>query len=139
MRIFRKPVRPKHGPNRELRAGQLLPLAPSGRQFHIQAEVEIPAGAKLTFNIRGVPVTLTATTLSSDRRSAGVQDRIKSIEMLIDTTSIETFVNEGEISFTKFVLPTENGLSIQAEGGPVTIRSLTVYRLRPAWPDAPSQ
>lgn len=148
LRVFRKPVReiatlhagqPVVLTNRELRAGQHLPLVPSGRQFHIQAEVDIAAGAKLTFNVRGVPVTLTATTLSSDRRSAAAQDLVKTVEMLIDTTSIEIFVNEGEISFTKFVLPTENGLSTKAEGGAVTIRSMTVFPLRSAWPDMPSK
>ncbi|MHC5544982.1 GH32 C-terminal domain-containing protein, partial [Singulisphaera rosea] len=129
--------RPETWTDRELRAGQTLPLMPSGRQFHVSAEVDIPAGAKLTLNVRGIPVTLTSTTLSSDRRSATVRDRVKSFEMLIDTTSIETFVNRGELSFTKFVLPYENGLSIRAEGGPILIRSLTVHPLRSAWPDSP--
>jgi len=142
LRVFRKPVREistLHAgqavvlTHRELRAGQHLPLMLSGRQFHIQAEVEIPTGAKLTSNIRGVPVTLTSATLSSDRRSATVQDRVKSVETLIDTTSIETFVTDGELSFTKFVLPNEYGLSVKADGGPVMIRSLTVHSIRSAW------
>ena len=60
-------------------------------------------------------------------------DRIKTVEMLVDRTSIETFINQGEISSTRFVLPNENGLSVKAEGGAVTIQSLTVYPLNSAW------
>ena len=50
--------------------------------------------------------------------------------------SIETFVNHGEISATRFVLPHENGLSVKAEGGPVTIHSLITYQLNSAWSEA---
>jgi sucrose-6-phosphate hydrolase SacC (GH32 family) len=52
----------------------------------------------------------------------------------VDRASIEAFVNRGEISSTRFVLPKENGLSVKAEGGSVTIQSLTVYQLNPAGP-----
>ncbi len=51
----------------------------------------------------------------------------------MDRSSIEAFVNRGEVSTTRFVLPNENGLSVKAEGGPVTIQSLTVYPLNSAW------
>ena len=55
--------------------------------------------------------------------------------MLVDRTSVDTFVNEGELSSTRFALPKSNGLSLKAEGGPVTIQSLTLYRLNSAWSD----
>jgi hypothetical protein len=50
----------------------------------------------------------------------------------IEATS---FVNQGEISSTRFVLPSENGLSIKAEGGTVNLQSLNVYPLNSAWKD----
>jgi levanase/fructan beta-fructosidase len=121
--------------NRTLKADEVLPLEPSGRLFHLRAEISIPQGAKLIFNIRGVPVILTSKTIESGTSPAAVAGRIKSVEILIDRASIETFVNHGEISSTRFVLPSENGLSIRAEGGPVTIHSLTIYPLNSAWPD----
>ena len=142
LRLFRKPIReiatlyagqPETWTNREIHAGETLPLAPSGRQFHIKADLEIPPGSKATFNLRGIPVSLTSKTLSSDRRSAEVRDRVESAEVLVDSTSVEIFVNHGELSFTKFVLPGENGLSIRADGGTVRLRSLSVYPLRSAW------
>jgi levanase/fructan beta-fructosidase len=143
LRIFRKPVREiallhngqDSWTNRSLTAGQVLPLEPSGRLFHLQAEVSIPAGARLIFNLRGVPVILTSQTVQSGNRPASVFDRVKSVEILLDRASIETFVNQGEVSSTRFVLPAENGLSLKAEGGPVTIQSLTVFPLNSAWQD----
>ena len=142
-RLFRQPIREiallyrgqDAWTNRTLTANQVLPLEPSGRLFRIQAEVGIPEGAKLTFNIRGVPLILTSKTIESGTPPAPVADRIKSVDILVDRASIEAFVNQGEASSTRFVLPKENGLSVKAEGGPVTIESLTVNILDSAWKD----
>ncbi len=140
-RIFREPIKEiallhngqDSWANRLLNANDVLPLEPAGRLFHIRAEVNIPAGARLTFNIRGITVILTSKTIQSGTSPAPVMDRIKTVEMLVDRTSIETFINQGEISSTRFVLPNENGLSVKAEGGAVTIQSLTIYPLNSAW------
>jgi levanase/fructan beta-fructosidase len=121
--------------NRVLQANGTLPLEPAAQLFHIRAEVSIPANAKLTFNIRGVPVILTSKTLESGASPASVQNEIKTVEILVDRASIEAFVNQGEISSTRFMLPTENGLSLRAEGGDVSIHSITVFLLNSAWPD----
>ncbi len=125
LRIFRQPIKESallhHGQdswtNRTLNAGQVLPLEPSGRLFHLQAALSIPAGARLIFNLRGVPVILTSQTVESGNRPASVFDRVKSVEILMDRASIEAFANQGEVSSTRFVLPDENGLSLKAEGG----------------------
>ena len=141
LRLFRVPVREietlhsgrQAWRDRVLRAGSTLALAPSGRQFHIKADVKLDAGAKLTFNIRGQRITLSADTLSVDRRSATAQEEVRSVEMLVDTASIETFINDGELSLTKFAIFSENGMSVKAEGGTALFRSLNVYPLRSAW------
>ncbi len=140
-RLFREPIREiallhrgqDAWTNRTVQAGATLPLEPEGRLFHIRAEVSIPQGAKLTFNIRGIPVMLTGRTLESGTPPAPVADQIKSVEILVDRTSIETFINRGELSSTRFILPQDNGLSVKAEGGPVNIQSLTVWPLNSAW------
>jgi len=141
LRIFREPIRELallHSgedtwANRTLKADSHLPLEPSGRLFHIKAAVSIPEGAELTFNIRGTPVVLTSKTIRCGNNPASVADKIKTVEILVDRTSIEVFVNRGEISLTRFVLFKENGLSLKAKGGPIAIESLTVYPLSPAW------
>ena len=141
LRIFRKPIReiallheaPDTWTNRTLNAGQKLPLEPSGRAYHILAKLDIPDGAKLIFNIRGIPVILTSKTLESGNPPASVIDRVETLELLVDRASIEAFVNQGEVSSTRFILPHGNGLSVKSEAGAVTIKSLTVYPLKSAW------
>jgi len=62
-----------------------------------------------------------------------VEGAVHTVEILVDRTSIEAFVNHGEVSSTRFVLPKENGLSVKAEDGSVTLKSLTIYPLNSAW------
>ncbi|HVY72266.1 MAG TPA: glycoside hydrolase family 32 protein [Verrucomicrobiae bacterium] len=140
-RIFREPIREiatlhdgeDTWRNRVLKAKETLLLEPAGQLFHVKAEVSIPENAKLTFNIRGAQVVLTANSVQSGEKPATVADQVKTVELLVDRASIETFVNHGEISSTRFALPRENGLSVRAEGGPVSIQSLTIYPLKSAW------
>jgi levanase/fructan beta-fructosidase len=141
LRIFRQPIKEiaslhdRHDSwtNRTLRANETLRLEPSGQLFHIKARLEIPEGAKLTFNLRGVPVILTAKTIESGASPATARDRVKTVEVLVDRASIEAFINDGEISSTRFVLPSETGLSVRAEGGSVTIQLLDIYPLKSIW------
>ncbi|HEY5912913.1 MAG TPA: glycoside hydrolase family 32 protein [Verrucomicrobiae bacterium] len=140
-RLFREPIREIASlhqrqdtwTNRTLKANQVLPLAPAGQLFHLRGEVGIPEGAKVTFNVRGIPLVVTSKTIESDTRRAVVADQIRTVEILVDRASIEAFVNQGETSFTRFVLPGENGLSLKAEGGSVTIHSLALWPLNSAW------
>ena len=143
LRVFRKPIKEitslHHGQdqwaNRTLSKDQTLRLAPAGQLFHLEAEVSIAEGAKLVFNLRGIPVVLTSKTVASGHDPAGVQGQVQRVEMLVDRTSIETYVNDGEVSSTRYVLPKGNGLSVKAEGGAATIHSLKLYPLNSAWPE----
>ena len=143
LRVFRKPIKEitslHHGQdqwaNRTLSKDQTLRLAPAGQLFHLEAEVSIAEGAKLVFNLRGIPVVLTSKTVASGHDPAGVQGQVQKVEMLVDRTSVETYVNDGEVSSTRYVLPKGNGISVKAEDGAVTIHSLTVYPLNSAWPE----
>lgn len=144
LRVFRKPIQEiarlhrseDWWTNRTVAVDQTLRLAPEGQLFHIQASVRIPTGARLIFNLRGISVVLTEKTLESGPQPVAVQGQVRTVELLVDRTSIEAFANEGEVSSTRYVLPKADGLSLKAEGGPVTINSLVVYRLSSAWTDA---
>jgi len=143
LRIFRQPIAeiaslhqaPDVWKDRTVKSGETLPLEPAGQLFHVQAEVSIPDGARLIFKLCGVPVVLTAKTVESGNAPAAVADRITKVEILLDRASVETYVNEGEISSTRYVLPGENGLSVKAEGGAVTLKSLTIFPLNSSWPE----
>jgi hypothetical protein len=110
-----------------------LPLSASGQLFHMVAEISIPEGAKLVFNLRGIPVTLTHSAVESGHRPAAVQGEVRKVEFLIDRTSVETFVNDGEVSSTRYALPNSSGLSVKAEGGEVMIKGMTLHPLESAW------
>jgi len=142
LRLFRKPIRElaslqtseSQWTNRSLGRDQTLRLAPAGQLFHVEAEVSIPEGARLVFNLRGVPVILTSKTVESGHPPVSVQVEVRKVELLVDRTSIEAFVNDGEISSTRYALPRSSGLSVKAEEGNVAIHSLTVHSLKPVWP-----
>lgn len=141
LRVFRKPIQEidrlhsgeDKWTNRILGKDQTLRLAPDGQLFHILAEVSIPEGTTVTFNLRGIQVSLNSTTLESGHKAVPVQGQLKKVEILIDRTSIETFVNDGEISSTRYVLPRSSGLSVKAEGGAATIHWLVVHSLKSIW------
>ena len=141
LRVFRKPVREiellhqsKHEWNDlRLESGVSVDLADSGDLFHIRAEVEIPGMSQLEVNYRGVPVHFASHAVESGTEPKNINHQIHSIELLLDRTSIETFVNEGELSSTRFVLPKGIGLKISAHGGSVQIRKLQLFGLRSAW------
>ena len=84
-----------------------MPLDVPGDLFRILAEVEIPAGSSLSFRIRGTPVTLTNQAAACKSDPAPVTGHVRTVEILVDRTSIETFVNEGEVSLSACFLPTE--------------------------------
>lgn len=109
-----------------------LTLENDGDLFHLKAEVSIPKGATLTVTYRGEPVTFTSTELHSGE-AHGTTTEVKTIEMLFDRTSIETYVNKGELSSTRFVLPKGEGLKISAQGGTVQVKSMSVFRLKSSW------
>ena len=141
LRITREPIREiaklhdgKHSWSHvALADGQSLPLSHEGDLFQIEADVEIPPGAKLTFDLRGVPVVLMSNSVQSGPAHAEVQGTVKHVEILLDRGSVEVFVNHGEVSSTRYVLPKESQIAVRAEGGAVTIRSLTLFPLKSAW------
>ncbi len=144
IRLFREPIREvetlhqkvDQHQDRVLKPGESWVVESSGDLFHIKATVQIPAGAKLTFNLRGVPVTLTSKTLESAGTTSPVLDEVVSVELLLDRGSLEVFVNHGEISSTRYAKPSAEGISLAAEGGEVVIRSIAVFKLASAWPAA---
>ena len=67
--------------------------------------------------------------LESGSAHATLPNELKTVEILVDRTSIETFINHGEVSSSRCYLPEQSGLSVRAEGGQVSLRTLAVYPL----------
>ena len=138
LRIFRKPapeIERLHSQEHtwkdlSLAPGAAKPIEVSGDLFHILAQVELPPGSALTFRLRGASVTVTDRSVACLSKPAPVASGVKTLEILVDRTSIETFANDGETSVSACFLPSENRLAVECAQGPVTIRSLTVYELK---------
>ncbi len=140
-RLHREPIREIAGLHRHedtwvgrtLPSGGALDLKQPGDLFHIKMAVAIPEGATLTLNIRGLPLVLTRRSIACGTDPQPVSGGLQSVEVLIDRTSVEAFANHGEVSISKCFLPDGSGLSLTATGGPVTVRSLSVFQLNSAW------
>ena len=140
-RLFRRPVpeiESLQGKERAWRDLKLTPGAPTslnaaGALFRILAEVEIPDGASLIFHLRGTLVKLTHSEAACKSNPAPLVGAVRTVEILVDRTSIETFVNEGEVSISACFLPTDERLELAADRGPVRIRSLRLIELKSAW------
>jgi fructan beta-fructosidase len=141
LRVFRNPAREverlhvkEHAwDDLTLAAGESRPLETSGDLFRIRAEVEVPEGSTLSFRIRGTPVTVTGRGLACKGDPAPVVGGVRSVEILVDRTSIEAFANGGEVSVSACFLPAGDRLEVAGDRGPSRVRSLRVSELRSAW------
>jgi fructan beta-fructosidase len=141
VRLFREPIteiaklhrNEKRLENRLLLAGEAVSLKQPGDAFHIKMNVRIPVGSTLTLDVRGVPVTLTHDSIANGTDPVKVRDRLKTVEIIIDRTSIEVFGNNGEVSTSRCYLAGTANLSLQATGGDATVQSLSSWQLESAW------
>lgn len=58
---------------------------------------------------------------------------VRTVEILVDRTSIETFANDGETSLSACFLPTDDRLLVECSQGPVTVRFLKVFEIESIW------
>jgi sucrose-6-phosphate hydrolase SacC (GH32 family) len=141
VRLFRQPVRelesllrtPDTWSARTLRDGMTLPLEPAGDGYRIVADLRVGEKARAIFDIRGTRVVVTHTGIESGDAKGSVQGEVRRVELLVDRTSVEAFVNDGELSTTRCFVPAASGISLRAEGGEVAVKSLTVWPVASAW------
>lgn len=141
LRVFRKPVpeiarlhrRQHEWKDLALAAGASQALDVAGDLFHILAEVEVPKDSVLTFGIRGTPVTVREQSVACRSKPAPVTSPVRTVEILVDRTSIETFANDGETSLSACFLPGHDRLTLECADGPVKIRTLKVFELESIW------
>lgn len=142
VRLFRKPIAEiealQNGKlalgNVTLTPGRAVPLTVSGDLYRIVADVDVPAGAELKFGLRGDSVTLTSTELRSGRSDpVKLEVPPRHVEILLDRGSVETFLNDGEVSHTRYALPREDGITIESKGGTCLVRSIQAFPLKSAW------
>lgn len=109
-----------------------------GELFDIRAEIEVGVQSVFDFTLRGQPVSYSAadqqmTVLGKTAQVAPVDGRIQ-LQILVDRTSIEVFVNDGRVSFTSCCLPEPGNRTLAFNAASdVKVRSMQVYELKSAW------
>jgi len=145
IRLFRSPVREieslygetftlKH---KTLKPGENPLEKISGELFDIELEIQPGDAAEFGLRLHETGVTWASGEVSAlgCTAEAAAIDGAVHLRMLVDRTSIETFVNDGALSMTSFFMPKEKttGLELYAKDGDVNIRSLRVTKLKSCW------
>jgi len=114
------------------------PLADlSGDLFDIALDVEMGDATEFGLRFHESSVACAAdkvTSLGAVAKVTSREGRIK-LRILVDLTSVETFVNNGEAALPCCFVPKnrETGPELYAEGGNAKNRSLRVSKLRSIW------
>jgi hypothetical protein len=116
-----------------LSPNQVIPLNIQGGLYHILAELHIDTGATVAFEFYGTEVLLTGASVACRCSPVDVADGVRTIEILVDRTSIETFINNGQLSISACYLPKDDNVRVTCTGGTAVIEKLTVFPLRSIW------
>jgi len=71
--------------------------------------------------------------VACNSQPAALSGVVKTVEVLVDRTSIETFVNGGEVSVSTCYLPSDDRLTVSCTAGSAIIRTLQLYPLNSIW------
>jgi fructan beta-fructosidase len=141
-RLFREPVqeiaslrgKERNWAGRSLSPGETWSLDGLGELLDIKLDARIPDRSSLTLNIAGAPLELGHHSLACGSAQQKTIGEVKTVEVLLDRTSIEAFGNGGEVSVSRCFLPAGNSVSLTATGPGVELREIRAYPLKSVWP-----
>jgi len=123
--------------NHALKPGENPLSELSGDLFDIAMDIEIGDATEFGLRLHETSVTYAdgkVTSLGAVAKAAAKDGRIR-LRILVDRTSVETFVNDGEVALPCCFVPKnlDTGLELHAEGGNSKLRFLRVSKLRSIW------
>lgn len=147
VRMFANPVREieklyktKHSFNNiELVPGKNPISKINGDLFDITAEFAIGDAEQIGFKIRGIPVVYNVMkkiiSVKNKIVPCNPKDGKIKLRLLVDRTSIEIFINDGEYYMPMGSIPDDDNMSLKVfvEGGKAKIIKLDVNELNSAW------
>jgi fructan beta-fructosidase len=131
-----------HGKLWRIESAEIAPGKPvrsdaEGELLDVQATIETRTAAAVELAIRGMRIRLdfAAGRISCGERSAPlpIRDGRVAVRALVDRTSIEVFVNGGEIAMLMSGAFGGSGVTLTAEGGTASAVELIVHEMRSAW------
>jgi sucrose-6-phosphate hydrolase SacC (GH32 family) len=114
-----------------------------GDLWDISAELEASLSGEAILEVRGIPITLRLAerqlVCQGQTIKLGPSDRPTRMRVLVDRTSLEIFVNQGEVAAIFPILPKADNhtLRLVTKEGTVKVSSLEVTEMRSAWSDKP--
>ena len=106
-----------------------------GDYYEIEAEFDVQDAEEFGFSLRGrtVTYTISTNTLNCDGKEVTVppEDGILKLRLFLDTTSIESIVNDGWFYISSFRVFDQNNHDIElfVNGGSVKINSLKLHKI----------
>jgi hypothetical protein len=123
--------------NHVLKPGENPLAGISGELFDVEMVIETGDATEFGLRLHETTVAYSKNQITSAGAKAEVSpiDGLIKLRILVDRTSIETFVNDGQVALPCCVVPKnlETGLDLYAKGGEATIRSLRVTKLKSCW------
>lgn len=149
LRLFRNPVQEieilegeaKTWASHDYKAGESTMLAKEGEAYRLEANVgQFQADSVIKFNLRGSQVILRKNSFELVDADGGrpnaqltLPNDVSKVEILIDRASLEVFINGGQVSCTRILLPTSNDFSVTVEGATATVHSIRLTPLSSLW------
>ena len=125
-----------------LKSGDCLTLPDYGDTLHIKMQIEMDGNA--TLHIKGENVRIARDRLGirekevhlpkiSDHTGRKVSTNLKTLEFLIDRTSVEVFANEGIATLSANFLPLGDSITLQCLNGTLNLHSVVIHELHSIW------
>ncbi len=121
-----------------------IPLAADVDLYELEITTQASAAIRWSLDLRGANLTIDLVKneliLLDHHVPLGFKDTTRSLRIFGDRTSIEVFVDDGQIYLPMpFIAdPAARTISIKAEGGPVALTDGRLHHLRSIWPTSPS-
>jgi sucrose-6-phosphate hydrolase SacC (GH32 family) len=110
-----------------------------GDVLEILAKIEPGTASEIQLSLRGEPIIVRPQQgeieFMGQRARVARNQALWKLRVILDRSSVEIFVNDGDVSFTRMFFPNAEQAKIEMSvtGGAALLRELEVYRLRSIW------
>lgn len=155
MRLFRFPIKEietlhrkeQKWKNLTVATGEELKLG-KGDLYHLKAELEMTDATEAEIHFHGETIRIAngkigvgeqnlTYLMPKDATGRNAPIPLKTLDILLDRSSIEVFGNKGEVSLSSVLLPTSNEFSVKCIKGELKVQKLSVYEMNTIWKDKP--
>jgi len=124
----------------DLTAGQTRSMPMTTRSFALEASLTVPAGGQLTVEVLGHPITVHHDGILFDGHTGKLPGTtVKQLKILADITSVEVFVNNGELVMLYLMEPPAQPQPVKLTAGQdvdITFGGLSVHEVASIWTGA---